>query len=193
MGNLDYKIEINELMLLAEKKFGRRLNVSNGFEEFALLLSREVQTGVSVSTLKRLYGYVGDVHTPRTFTLDILSQYVGYASFYDFCQWLRREYPCSSQFFSASKLSTSELSVSDEVEIGWLPNRYVRLLYRGETSFEVVEVRESQLQIGDILEASSFILGEPLCFPYILRNGERTSSFVVGRNGGLTLLNKVSQ
>lgn len=95
MGNLDYKIEINELMALAEKKFGRRLNVANGFEDFALLLSREVRTGVSVSTLKRLYGYVGDVHVPRTYTLDILAQYVGHASFYDFCQWLRRESPCS--------------------------------------------------------------------------------------------------
>ncbi len=193
MGNPDYKIEINELMLQVEKKFGRRLNVSNGFEEFALLLSREVQTGVSASTLKRLYGYVSDVHTPRTFTLDILAKYVGHAGFDDFCQWLRRENPCSSQFFSAPELSISELSVYDEVEIGWLPNRYVRLLYRGDASFEVVEVRESQLQVGDILEVSSFILGEPLYFPYILRNGERTSAFVAGKNGGLTLLNKVSR
>ena len=193
MGNLDYKIEINELMALAEKKFGRRLNVANGFEEFALLLSREVRTGVSVSTLKRLYGYVGDVHVPRTYTLDILAQYVGHASFHDFCQWLRRESPCSSQFFSASELSVSDLSVSDEVEIGWLPNRYVRLLYRGEAFFEVVEVRESKLQMGDILEASSFILRGRLYFPYSLRSGERASSFVAGRNGGLTLLNKVKQ
>ena len=193
MGNPDYKIEINELMSLVEKKFGRRLNVSNGFEEFALLLSNEVQVGVSASTLKRLYGYVGDVHTPRMSTLDVLAQYVGHAGFSDFCLWLRRESPCSSQFFSASGLSVSDLSVFDEVEIGWLPNRYVRLLYRGDTTFEVVEVRESQLQVGDVLEASSFILGEPQYFPYILRNGERTSSFVVGRNGGLTLLNKVSR
>ena len=193
MGNPDYKIEINELMLQVEKKFGRRLNVANGFEEFALLLSREVRTGVSVSTLKRLYGYVGDVHTPRMSTLDILAQYIGHIDFLDFCQWLRRENPCSSQFFSASELSISSLFLCDEVEIGWLPNRYVRLLYRGDASFEVVEVRESQLQVGDILEVSSFILGEPLYFPYILRNGERTSSFVVGKNGGLTLLNKVSR
>ena len=193
MGNPDYKIEINELMSLAEKKFGRRLNVSNGFEELALLLGQEVRAGVSVSTLKRLYGYVGDVHTPRMSTLDILAQYIGCIDFLDFCQWLRREKSCSSQFFSASELSISSLSVSDEVEIGWLPNRYVRLCYHGNSSFEVVEVRESQLQVGDILETSSFILGEPLYFPYILRNGERTSAFVVGKNGGLTLLNKVSR
>ena len=193
MGNPDYKIEINELMSLVEKKFGRRLNVSNGFEEFALLLSSKLKSQVSASTLKRLYGYVGDVHTPRMSTLDILAQYIGCIDFLDFCQWLRRENPCSSHFFSASELSISSLSLYDEVEIGWLPNRYVRLLYRGDASFEVVEVLESQLQVGDILEVSSFILGEPLYFPYILRNGERTSSFVVGKNGGLTLLNKVSR
>ena len=112
MGNPDYKIEINELMSLAEKKFGRRLNVSNGFEELALLLGQEVRAGVSVSTLKRLYGYVGDVHAPRMSTLDILAQYVGHADFHDFCQWLRREKSCSSQFFSASELSVSCFSVS---------------------------------------------------------------------------------
>ena len=44
MGNPDYKIEINELMLQVEKKFGRRLNVLNGFEEFALLLSSKLKS-----------------------------------------------------------------------------------------------------------------------------------------------------
>ena len=86
MGNPDYKIEINELMLQAEKKFGRRLNVSNGFEEFAFLLSSKLKSQVSASTLKRLYGYVGDVHTPRMSTLDILAQYIGHIDFLDFCQ-----------------------------------------------------------------------------------------------------------
>lgn len=82
----------------------------------------------------------------------------------------------------------SELAPGAEVEIGWSPNRYLRLLYRGKALFEVCEARQSKLQKEIVLrlplfERTAFVL------PYILRNGVRTSPFIAGRNGGLTLLN----
>ena len=76
-----------------------------------------------------------------------------------------------------------------EVELGWAPNRYVCLTYCGNFIYEVTEVLQSKLRIGDRFEVSGFVLGQPLTIPYILRDGFRTGAFVAGRNGGLTLLN----
>ena len=75
------------------------------------------------------------------------------------------------------------------VEIGWSPNRYLRLSYKGDAWFEVLEAKQSKLKEGDCFEATSFLMGQPLSLPYILRDGIRTLPFIAGRNGGLTLVN----
>jgi hypothetical protein len=62
-------------------------------------------------------------------------------------------------------------------------------MYKGNSSFEVLKSEKSKLSVGDCFEVSSFMLGQPLLLPYVLRNGERTSPFIAGRNGGLTMLN----
>ena len=56
--------EIEELKHLVEERYGKKLSTTTDFEEFSLMLQRRHEIGVSSSTLKRLYGYVGDSHTP---------------------------------------------------------------------------------------------------------------------------------
>lgn len=142
-----------------------------------------------MSTLKRLWGYVNDMHTPRMQTLDLLSRFIGFDLFSTFCSYLKSSSAYNSSFFSACQVTASELVPGAEVEIGWSPNRYLRLLYKGKALFEVCEARQSKLQKGDCFETSAFLKGQPLFLPYVLRDGVRTSPFIAGRNGGLTLLN----
>ena len=124
-------------------------------------------------------------------TLDILSRYIGHAGFKQFCAWLKTSTAYNSSFFSAHQVSARELQPGSEVEIGWSPNRYLRLRYEGNDLFQVEEARQSKLLQGDRFEAVSFLMGQPLFLPYVLRNGERLSPFIAGRNGGLTLVNSV--
>lgn len=88
----------------------------------------------------------------------------------------------------ANQLVSSELSLDDEVTIGWSPNRMLRLRYLGESTYEVTTSENSKLQQGDRFVTGCFIKEQPLFLPYIERDGERTASFVAGRNGGLTII-----
>lgn len=193
MDTHEYKTEIQELKSLVEKRFGRRLCATNDFESLSLLLLTERRTPISASTLKRIWQYVNDEHAPRMSTLDILARYVGHADFVAFCRWRKEGAGQSSAFFSAERIVAADLSIGDEVEIGWAPNRLVGLCHKGEGIFEVVSVHESKLMVGDLLPVVSFILGEPLSVPYIIRNGENTLPFVAGKNGGLTILSLVGK
>jgi len=193
METFEYKAEIQELKSLVESRFGHRLCTTNDFERLSALLLTEIKTPVSTSTLKRIWQYVNDEHAPRMSTLDILARYVGHADFVAFCRWRKEGAGQSSAFFSAERIVASDLSIGDEVEIGWAPNRLVRLCHKGEGIFEVVSVHESKLMVGDRLPVVSFILGEPLSVPYIIRNGENTLPFVAGKNGGLTILSLVGK
>lgn len=57
-----YKPEIAELLLLVEKKYGRALRTTTDFEEFSFYLQKHSLGRISTSTLKRLWGYVNDMH-----------------------------------------------------------------------------------------------------------------------------------
>lgn len=184
-----YKPEIAELLSLVEKKYAKPLQTTTDFEEFSVYLKRTFGCEVSASTLKRMWGYVNDSHTPRTHTLDALAHYIGHEHFEAFCKWLKTSTAYNSSFFTARQVVAQELAPGAEVEIGWSPNRYLRLCYQGDAQFQVVEARQSKLIEGDSFKAASFLMGQPLSLPYVLRNGERTSPFIAGRNGGLTLLN----
>jgi hypothetical protein len=183
-----FKPEINELLRLVEAKYHKSLFTTTDFEEFSYHLKKTIGNEISASTIKRMWGYVNDVHEPRMHTLDLLSIYLGYESFNDFSNFLKTSTAYNSSFFTAQQLLSKDLNIGDEIEIGWAPNRYVKLLYKGESNFEVLLSEQSKFEVGDSFVASTFLKGQPLLIPYILRDGKQTPPFIAGRNGGLTLL-----
>lgn len=181
--------EIEELKSLVERKYGKVLGTTTDFDEFSFYLKKKIGKTVSSSTLKRLYGYVSDDHKPRTVTLDVLSQYVGHKDYQEFKVWLKTTSKFNSSFFMSTQLISNDLEVGTEVAIGWSPNRLLTLRYLGESTYEVISSENSKLRASDKFVTGCFILGQPLFLPYIEREGERTPSFVAGRNGGLTIIN----
>lgn len=185
--------EIQELLRLVERKYGKSLNTTTDFEEFSVLLARDRRESVSASTLKRLWGYVSDTRNPRIATLDVLSSYIGHSSFKEFVEWLKKSPIYNSSFFTAFQLSSAGLDAGIMVEIGWLPNRIVKLRYMGESLYEVVSAENSKLTAGDRFITGCFIKGLPLYLPYIIRDGQQTPPFIAGRNGGLTHINVIEK
>ena len=83
---------------------------------------------------------------------------------------------------------SSDLNRGDKVEIGWSPNRMVRLEYLGNSRYTVIESRNSKMLFGDVFVTGCFIAEQPLYLPFLERDGERTPPFVAGRNGGLSIV-----
>jgi len=183
---------IEHLKLQVEKKYGKALNTSADFEHFCEFLGNTQTQTVSASTLKRMWGYVADGHRPSTNTLDTLAVYLGYKHFKHFCTHEESNTPTSG-FLPSQQIKTDSLKEGDEMEIGWTPERIVHLKYEGDFFFTVLEAENSLLQAGDRFKAVSFITGEPLQLPYLIRNGKQTEPFIAGRNGGLTLVKKLSR
>lgn len=179
--------EIEELKRIVEQRYGKRLLTTTDFEVFSLHLQKKYMLTVSSSTLKRLYGYVGDMHKPRVATLDQLAVYVGYRNYTAFVDWLKTTSRYTSSFFNARQLLSSSLAVGDMVEIGWSPNRLLLLEYLGDSTYRVTESHNSKMQVGDTFVSGCFIIGYPLYLPNLIRDGDTTPAFVAGRNGGLTI------
>lgn len=80
MTNTKAMNEYQDLCCEVELKAGRPLKKRSDFEWLSEQLMKETHELVSSSTLMRLWGYRQSV-SARTFTLDVLARYVGYADY----------------------------------------------------------------------------------------------------------------
>lgn len=185
--------ELHYLLTEVERRYGRKVCTSADFESLSSTIEAEVHEMISSSTLKRLWGYVSSNPVPRHTTLNILSRYTGRRDFEEFCKEIKRNSGIDSTFFTAKCISASELVEHDVVVIGWNPNRMVELEYVGDHHFRVIGNENSNLTIGCVFEASSFMVGHPLYIPRILCEGKFTPPYIAGIHDGLTVVEKVER
>lgn len=182
---------ITLLRQCVEKSADHPIATSNDF----IFLSGEIQgrlkETLSVSTLKRLWGYVDGYTTVRVTTLDILARFVGFPDWETFVSdYCEVESVQSSHRVTNPSLYANALNADAKVEICWNPNRRCLLTYRGENLFVVTESENAKLKAGDSFLCDRFTQNEPL---YVYRVGEdgSTELFVMGNKGGLTKVCKL--
>ena len=185
--------ELQYLLELVEKQYGRKLSTTTDFESLSVIIEKATGELLSSSTLKRLYGYVSLNTVPRKTTLDILSRFIGNRDYETFRISLSNDPQFSSRFFSAKTVTTSELKAGDRLRIGWPANRIVTLNYLGDDLFEVETSVNASLVKGDRFRQVSFMKGYPLYLSRILRNGDYTPAYVAGMNSGLNLIEIVKE
>lgn len=189
-GNSKEIPELNFLLKEVERAYGRRVATTTDFESLSIVIEHEIGELLSASTLKRLWGYVGDRRTPRLDTLDILSRFCGKKDFREFCTWLAEESGVDSQFFTVRYIRASDLAVGGILSLGWALDRLVKVEYLGSGRFRIVTSANSKLHAGDEFEAEGFMLGCPLYITAIYREGKILPAYVAGRVHGLSVLEK---
>ena len=185
--------ELQYLLELVEKQYGRKLSTTTDFESLSVIIEKTTGELLSSSTLKRLYGYVSLNTVPRKTTRDILSRFIGNRDYETFRISLSNDPQFSSRFFSAKTVTTSELKAGDRLRIGWPANRIVTLNYLGDDLFEVDTSVNASLVKGDRFRQVSFMKGYPLYLSRILRDGDYTPAYVAGMNSGLNLIEIVKE
>ena len=181
---METQLELVFLKQAVERRFGECPKKTTAF----VRLSEEMGERLSASTLKRLWGYVGMKVEPRKATLDTLARYAGFRDYKAFCDDLKTTELASSGYFNADRLDAATLQEGDTFRIGWRPDRVVTLRYLGDRRFRVLDSENSKLEEGDEFEARSIVKGFPLVLPEIVRKGEKTPSFIAGRDGGIVFI-----
>lgn len=187
---IDQKPEIHVLLMQVESRFGNVAKATD-FDDLSVDIESATSELLSASTLKRLWGYVNYMSSPRTYTLDVLSRYVGFQNFDSFCSQIHQSEEFVSGFLSEDSLVAETLTPGERVRIGWNPDRLVTLEYKGDNRFEVVEVHKSSLLVGDQFVLPAIVKGYPVYIPHIERDGILTPMYVAGYKDGITLIKKL--
>lgn len=174
-------VAINEAM-------GQKISTSKGFQLLSSEVFRRTGKSISVSTLKRIYGYVGGEVETRESTLDLLTLFVGYADWTHFCEAQGKSeiVPPSSGFVNARKLEVSQLPVNSIVRFTWAPDRICSCLYRGNNNFEVLRSEHTRLVAGTTFSCSLILADQPLVLDHVLIAGKGVAStYSIGRTYGI--------
>ena len=174
-----------------ENKIGRKLDSPANFSYLSDLIQSNQKDYVSVSTLKRICGYVNYNSSPTKSVLSILARFVGYPHWDAFCQGDENSSYVESMELTNSTVYAKELKQGDQIEIEWYPNRYCKLECLGLCRFQVVESLNSKLKPGNTLKTDLFAKGLPLYVTDLKQGDMGGKSYVAGMSHGLSSINVI--
>lgn len=178
--------EIKRLRNAIEEKIGRKAVAPVDFNYIAMQIKQDVGDSVSVSTLKRIWGYVSYKSKPSKSILSIMARFVGFTSWNSFCDSKDVSTYIESQDLSGKVVNAAEINIGDIVEIEWRPNRYCKLECIGKKLFKVVESHNSKLFPGNVFHAELFGKGMPFYVTDLQQNYSEGRIYVAGERHGLT-------
>lgn len=179
------KKDIKTLLRLVEVSAHRKMKSTSDFAFLSNAIILRCRHRLSVSTLKRLWGYENKKHKPYFSTLCVLTNFIGYKDFDDFLANKDLEAP-SSFTYGAASLSSQNLCPGDMLWITWSPNRRCMITYLGSHRFHVTEAHNTKLCEGDSFHAMHISEGMPLYLDKYIHKGNPPITFVVGYSGGLS-------
>jgi hypothetical protein len=168
-----------------ENKMGFSLKAPTNFNALITRVMNETGEMLSISTIKRLWGYVNQPSSPRLSTLSILSRFLRFRDFDDFCLKKRIYTSVDSEFISLTSGEVKDLRIGDELMLEWKPDRFCRIRYEEEDQFKVVNAINCKLQKNDRFHASFVAVGHPLYATELMRGDECLNDYVAGKNSGL--------
>ena len=160
------------------------------FDFLELDIKKELpQTAINAKTLKRLFGYDKTLESSflRLYTLDVLSQYVGYENWNAYLEHIQLLEGSGSGDFKGEEINEDDLQICDTFQIAWQPNRKSTLKYLGNQQFEITETENSKWQVGDRFHCRHFINGKPLYVDNLTdKDGVlKSAMYVVGEGKGI--------
>lgn len=183
----------DSLRQIIERKLGFPIRTPKVFELLSRQIYQKTNKILSMSTLKRFWGYVDKERTEkqvRLSTLDILSEYAGYQNWALFCQADITEGTDDSNKLVNRHLYVKELNIGVYIELRWKLNHRVLIRYEGENLFTVVESIHNMLQTGDTFHCSHIVEGMPLILFNLVRDGVIQGNFVCGKNYGIEFVKR---
>ncbi len=175
-----------------ERQFGRALCSPTDFAEASEEISRVTRVLLSVSTLKRLWGYVESKHRPRLSTLSALAKYLGMRDWTQFCLEADVRLLPDSGFLGDDVATVSEIATGQRLRLQWAPDRMVEVTCTGEGRFRVDMSENAKLQAGMEFSASLMAVGFPLqAYDVTPAPAEGLTVYVAAARGGLTAVERI--
>lgn len=189
---MNHSPEIKCLRSDLEQRVGQQLQSPADFQLLIQQIWEKSHAVLSLSTIKRLWGYVESNGAPRLSTLNTLAQFLGFADWNTYLVALEQRGGIESALCTGEGIQTADLQAGDRIAVAWQPNRQCTFRYLGDNQFVVEESKNAKLQQGTTFFAVRFTIGHPMYLDDILLADGTRTSYVAGKRNGLTSVTKIN-
>ena len=189
---MSHSPEIQCLCRDIEQHFGQQLQSPADFQLLLQQIWEKQHAVLSLSTIKRLWGYVASNGTPRLSTLNTMAQFLGFADWNAYLVALEQRGGIESALCTGEGIQTADLQAEDRIVVAWQPNRQCTFRYLGENQFVVEDSTNAKLQQGTTFSAARFMIGQPMYLDNILLADGTRTSYVAGKRHGLSSVTKIN-
>jgi len=172
-----------------EVKAGIRIRSSRECEVLSKKILSESNCSLSGSTIRRLFGFAKGTKEVRIHTLDVISNYLGHATWDDLIETLDHSGTLVSKMIT--EIKSSSLKKGDRYQYTAQPHIEVTIEYIGQSQFKVIEAKNGQLQVEDIFTASILELHHPLFILEVERKGKTAGKIIEAKVSGITSIKKL--
>lgn len=176
---------LKSLLKRVEHRFGRKPKTPSDFNELLLSVYSVTGRSISLSTVKRVWGYVTYNSLPAQTTLTTLSQYTGFRDWEDFCN---KNIKDSDSDFITDHPDFNNIQPGATVTLKWELNKGCTLRHTGSKRFTVIEAHNIKLRPGDELTAEFFSTGQPIYMKNIIRGDKKIPLYIAAKKSGLKFI-----
>lgn len=180
--------EIKLLLMAIERAVDYKICTTRGFERLSQMILHRTRENISVSTLKRIWGYVQGYDDVRMSTLDILSKFIGYTDYGHFSCCIKSEADVeASKFFFGECIYVDDIYIGKRLRLTWAPDRLCDVRYEGEHRFVVTDSATTRLVAGTTFCCHVIEVGQPLYINKVVFPSapQREYNYIAGSNGGV--------
>lgn len=170
------------------KAVGRSIDTYTDFNYLSLQMKDKIKDAPSVSTLKRMWNYVADNSSRSRTTLNALARFLDYRDWSHYVEHLIRENRVESGFLDSRTILSQSLQPGDMIELGWNPDRKIKLIFLGDSRYEVLKSENATLKAGMTIGVAVLSKGLPLTCLDVKDGDENLGTYVAGSGNGLTFL-----
>lgn len=187
---MEKNVALQNLLNLTNQNLGFTPRTPSDFNILAMLIERKTEAKISISSLKRLWGYVNYKNFPSPNTLNILSRFNEY---YDWESFLRENDIMTendiSEYLTDSIVYADSLLPGDVIAVEWYKDKGCVIEYISDHRFRVLEAENIKLEPEDVLTIHSICVGLPLSASDILRNDRTIPGYIGAKNNGIMTIN----
>ncbi|TGY80835.1 hypothetical protein [Lepagella muris] len=182
----NYEKELIGLIKITDKNLGYRPQTPSEFNQLIVAIKKKVGHSISLSSAKRLWGYVNYSNVPSVNILNILSRFNDFDDWEDF---LRRYGTLgldeNSHFLNDNMIESDNLKEGDVLLISWEKDKSCSLLYLGDHRYRVLEAQNIKLLPDDEFMMHSVAVDLPFYAADIRRGDEVITGYVGARKSGI--------
>lgn len=175
------------LIRITNENLGYEPTTPTGYNDLIRQIQQITGNSLSLSSIKRLWGYIPYDGEFSTTTLDILARYNGLRDWESFRKSLR-ENPVSddeSGFHDRNITDTGKYRPGDRIELSWNDGKQCELECVGHMRFRILRAENIKLKTSDTVTLHTLCIGQPVYISDIIRDDIHFTAYVGAKKGGL--------